>query len=145
MRTVPHMVAVMTPFPKHVDVGDSLAIAEQLMHKHGIRHLPVMDGDDVIGIISDRDLQRVAALGHHASEETELMVEDLCQHRPYMVDVGDPLPKVLAVMVEKRIGAVLVLKEGELAGIFTATDACKLLMEQLQREFGPQPPGNDAA
>ena len=145
MRTVPHMVSVMTPFPYHISCFASLGEAEQLMSTHDIRHLPVMDGDDIVGIVSDRDLKRVAALGHRAADETELEVGDLCQHRPYLVDVADPLPEVLAVMVEKRIGAVIVLKDGELAGIFTATDACKLLMERLIRDHGPTPPGHEAA
>ncbi len=79
------------------------------------------------------------------SEETELMIGDLCMHRPFFVDVADPLHIVLDAMAEKRLGSVLVLKEGELAGLFTAVDACRLLSQTLLEQFAPNPPGTTAA
>jgi acetoin utilization protein AcuB len=59
--------------------------------------------------------------------------------------VADPLDRVLDAMTEKRLGSVLVLKEGELAGVFTASDACQLLAELLRDQFHPAPPGTSAA
>ncbi len=145
MRHLPQMVSVMTPFPYHIDATARLADAWQLMESHGIRHLPVLENGDIVGILSERDLERARIAGHPLSEETELMAGDLCTHRPYFVDVSDPLHAVLDVMAEKRLGSVLVLKEGELAGLFTAVDACRLLSKLLLENFGPPPPGTDAA
>ena len=140
MHAIPQIVAVMTPFPYHVRTDTPLAQVEATMAEHGIRHLPVVDGDDVVGIISDRDLKHLSTWGHHAGEESELIAGDLCAHRPYLADVSDPLDRVLDAMEEKRLGAVIVLKQGELAGIFTATDACRLLAHKLRKDQG-QPPG----
>jgi CBS domain-containing protein len=139
------MVSVMTPFPYHIDAAAKLASAWQLMEEHGIRHLPVFENGDIIGIVSERDLERAHTAGHPLREETELLVGDLCTHRPYFVDVADPLHAVLDVMAETRLGSVLVLKEGELAGLFTAVDACRLLSKLLLDQFGPTPPGTEAA
>lgn len=145
MRHMPQMVAVMTPFPHHIDAGAPLAAAQAMMAEHDIRHLPVFERGDVVGIISERDLERAHIPGHPLREETDLVIGDLCRRRPLFVDVGDPLDRVLMAMAEKRIGSVLVLKEGELAGVFTATDACRLLASLLLEQFGPTPPGTDAA
>lgn len=145
MRHLPQMVSVMTPFPYHIDATARLADAWQLMEEHNIRHLPVFEDGDIIGMLSERDLERARIAGHPLREETELMAGDLCTHRPYFVDVADPLHAVLDAMAEKRLGSVLVLKEGELAGMFTAVDACRLLSKLLLEHFGPTPAGTDAA
>lgn len=145
MRHMPQMVAVMTPFPHHVDAGTPLGAALQMMAEHDIHHLPVLEHGDVIGIISERDLERAHPPGHPLRAETDLLVGDLCQRRPLFVDVADPLDRVLDAMTEKRLGSVLVLKEGELAGVFTASDACQLLAELLRDQFHPAPPGTSAA
>lgn len=144
MRHMPHMVAVMTPFPRHIETSTPLATAAALMQEQHIRHLPVTEDGDLIGIISHRDLERARTPGHPLASETELTAGDLCTHRPYCVDVGDPLDRVLDAIVDKHLGAVLVLKEGELVGIFSAVDACHLLSELLRERFHPDP-GFDAA
>ncbi len=145
MRHMPQMVAVMTPFPHHVAADAPLSEALAMMEAHDIRHLPVFESGDVVGVISERDLERTHVPGHPLREETDLVVGDLCRRRPLFVDVGDPLDRVLTAMAEKRLDSVLVLKEGELAGVFTATDACRLLASLLLEQFGPTPPGTEAA
>jgi len=139
------MLVVMTPFPYHIEAGSSLAIAVRMMEDHDIRHLPVLEDGDVVGIISERDLERAKILGHPLSEETELTVGDLCTRQPYFVDISDPLDRVLDALAEKRLGSALVLKDGELAGIFTSMDACRLLAQTLREQFHTPPPGDDAA
>lgn len=145
MRHIPQMVAVMTPFPYHIAAEATLADAVAMMNEHNVRHLPVFDAGDIVGILSERDIERAKIPGHPLRDEIELRVGDLCTQRPYFVDVADPLDRVLDVLVEKRIGSALVLKEGELAGVFTAVDACELLARLLRDQFGPTPPGTEAA
>ena len=145
MRHMPQMLVVMTPFPHHIDADASLASAWQMMEDGDIRHLPVFEHGDIIGVISARDLERAHMPGHPLSDETELLVGDLCTRRPYFVDISDPLDRVLDTMVDKRIGSALVLKEGDLAGVFTAADACRLLANTLREQFPPPSPGTEAA
>lgn len=140
---IPPMVAVMTPFPHHIDAAASLNSAQELMEAHGIRHLPVFENGDVAGVLSARDLERARMIGHPLRDETELTVGDICRRRPYFVDVSDPLDKVLEALAEKRIGSALVLKDGELAGLFTAMDACLLLAQTLREQSSA--PGNHVA
>ena len=144
-RHLPQMLVVMTPFPHHIDANATLVEAAAMMDTHDIRHLPVLERGDIVGILSERDLERAKILGHPLRDETELRVGDICTQRPYFVDISDPLNRVLDAMVEKRIGSVLVLKDGELAGVFTALDACRLLSQDLSERFPHPTPGTDAA
>lgn len=145
MRHIPQMLVVMTPFPHHIDANATLTDAVAMMEAHDIRHLPVFENGDILGILSERDIERAKILGHPLRDETELRVGDICAQRPYFVDVSDPMDRVLDAMVEKRLGSVLVLREGELAGVFTAVDACKLLTQLLRDTFPRPTPGTKAA
>lgn len=134
MREIPLMGDVMSPLPYSITAAAGLTEAATLMETHAIRHLPVYADGDLVGIFSQRDLERGRILGHPLAD-SELVVGDLCAGPPYFVDVGDPLDRVLESMVSHRIGSALVLQEGELAGIFTAIDACRLLAAWLQTAF----------
>lgn len=145
MRHIPQMLVVMTPFPHHIDAGASLTEARAMMEEHDIRHLVIFGDGDIVGLISKDDLERVRTPGHPLRDETELKVGDLCTHEPYFVDVSDPLDRVLDAMAGQHIGSALVLREGELAGVFTAMDAYRLLAHTLREQFPPPTPGTEAA
>jgi acetoin utilization protein AcuB len=145
MRHIPQMLVVMTPFPQHIDAGATLATASQIMEEHNIHHLPVFEQGDIVGVLSERDLERARIPGHPLRDETELRVGDLCTRRPYFVDVSDPLDRVLDAMADKRIGSALVLKEGDLVGVFTSIDAYRLLANTLRDQFPAPTPGTEAA
>ncbi|HSB96191.1 MAG TPA: CBS domain-containing protein [Spongiibacteraceae bacterium] len=145
MRHIPQMLIVMTPFPHHIDASASLTAASQMMEEHDIHHLPVFEHNDIIGVISARDLERARMPGHPLRDETELRVADLCTGRPYFVDVSDPLDRVLDAMADKRIGSALVLKDGDLVGVFTSIDAYRLLANTLRDRFPTPTPGTEAA
>lgn len=139
-KHVPHMLSVMMAFPYCIGARDSLAAAEAMMNEHDIRHLPVEDEGDIIGIISHRDLLRAVAVGERVADQRDLEVGDLVTHRPYLVDINDPVDAVLRAMLEKRLGSVLVLKDGELVGIFTTSDALRQYALLLDEVYQPQSP-----
>ena len=58
MDRIPSIGSVMTPFPHVVNVDDSLRLARAVMVEHDVRHLPVKDGDTLVGLLTDRDLKR---------------------------------------------------------------------------------------
>jgi acetoin utilization protein AcuB len=120
---LPRLVSVITPFPFHVESSDSIDNARQLMTEHRIRHLIVMKDGDISGLLSERELQHHAAI-YGNSSDNNLTVEDICASNIVIADIHDPLDKVLDVMAEERLGCVVVLRDGELAGIFTTTDVC---------------------
>jgi CBS domain-containing protein len=88
---------------------------------------------------------KAVRLGESVSEMHDILVSDVINHRPYMVDVSDPLPQILRAMADKHIGSVLVLKEGEVVGIFTTNDALRRLAQNLEDAFPANDPNDDAA
>jgi acetoin utilization protein AcuB len=133
----------MTAFPYFIEVGAGLKAATQMMERHGIRHLPVKDGDQLIGVVSDRDIKR-AKRELHVSDIVirETYIVDL--RETYIVDLTERLDSVLLHLAQRHIGCALVVKEGRLAGIFTTTDACRVFGEYLRSLF-PTGPGDDVA
>ncbi|MFQ5757458.1 MAG: CBS domain-containing protein [Acidiferrobacterales bacterium] len=135
MKHIPLIKSVMTAFPYFIEVDAGLKAATQMMERHGIRHLPVKDGDELIGVVSDRDIKRA---------KRELHVSDIVVRETYIVDLNERLDSVLLRLAQRHIGCALVVKEGRLAGIFTTTDACRVFGEYLRSLF-PTEPGDDVA
>lgn len=144
MDHIPALAVTMTPFPYAVDVGDSLRRARALMIEHRVRHLPVLDGHTLVGVLTDRDLKRGLDPAVGLPSIDELFVRDVYTPEPYAVDSSTPLDAVLEHMVAHHLGSALVTKHGRLVGIFTATDACRAYCEHLRKLFPPRP-GADVA
>ena len=68
-----------------------------------------------------------------AQDSFERQMRDALARDPYVVDVGAPLDEVLLAMAERHIGSALVTRGGRLAGILTATDACRAFGETLRQ------------
>lgn len=140
-KHMPKLISVMTPFPYQIDDTASIAEGQAEMRKHNIRHLLVVRDQDIVSIVSDRDLNR-AYLHGGSDTADQLQIGDVCPQRVYLADANDQLDIVLEVMVEKKLGSIVVTKEGEPTGIFTAADACQHFAAYLREQFSPedQPP-----
>ena len=114
------------------------------MVEHAVRHLPVKKGDTLVGVLTDRDLKRALDPDLGLAPKDELFVRDVFVPDAYTVDTSEPLDRVLEEMTGQHLGSVLVTSHGRLAGIFTSTDACRVLCGHL-RALAPPRPGNDAA
>jgi acetoin utilization protein AcuB len=141
---IPSMSSVMTPFPYYVEPGDPVRRARELMCEHEVRHLPVLRDHHLVGILTDRDLRRAMDPDVGLPPKDELFVRDLYMPDPFVVDSATPLDDVLDYMAANHIGSALVTKQGRLAGIFTATDACRVYCDHLRKLF-PERAGADVA
>lgn len=140
---IPSVMAVMTPFPWFVQVEDDLDRARKLMAEHGIRHLPVTQGGELIGVVSTRDIELVESTVDGREREA-LRVRDACVRDVYIAGVGEPLDTVVLEMARRHTHSTLVVKNRKLVGILTVTDACRAFGEFLRAMF-PYDGGNDAA
>ncbi len=103
-----------------------------LMEEHRIRHLPVVRGESIVGIISDRDVRLVAALTY--AEKHQVRAADIMTPDPLIVRVTAALDEVALAMSERKVGSAVVTgADGKLVGIFTATDALNALVEIIRR------------
>jgi acetoin utilization protein AcuB len=144
MNHMPAIGSVMTPFPYVVQVTDSVLAARVLMIEHEVRHLPVKDGNRLVGVLTDRDLKRALDPSLRLPPKEELFVRDVFVPDAYVVDVAKPLHDVLNHLSTQHIGSALVTKNGRLVGIFTLTDAARLFGEHLRSLF-PSHAGDEVA
>lgn len=125
-----------TPDPITADEDMAIEDLRSLMEEHGIRHLPIVRGDTVVGVISNRDVRVVSGLT--AAEKLQVRAADIMAPDPVSVRAATPLDEVAYVMSEKKVGSVIVLDEdGQLLGIFTATDALNALIEIVRGTSAP--------
>ena len=101
------------------------------MRKHNIRHLPVLDGGALVGIVSDRDLRLVESVAGTTTRGT--LVEEAMTPEPYIVEADTPLRDVVEKMVDHKLGCAVVTERGKVAGIFTTIDALRALLA-LERQ-----------
>ncbi len=116
--------------------------AALLIRRTGRRHVPVLDYQDhVIGIISDRDVSRLAPsmLARMTPEEYNSIFDATpitvaMTKNPIVVTPETPIKEAVGVLYSKKIGALLVVEDGKLAGILTVSDMLGLLNQLLNEE-----------
>ena len=130
---MPTLARYMTPNPQTIARGATMAEAHRVMRAHQIRHLPVMDGTRVVGIVSVHDLHLLETLPGVSPDEVD--VEDAMSTDVYVASERDELPDVVERMADAKIGSAVVLDaDGGLLGIFTTVDALRALADILRRE-----------
>ena len=115
---------LMTPQPWTVQLDDSLAVARQMLVEREIHHLPVLDGGNVVGMVTERDLSHMA---NRLGTVADVVVPATT------VAADTALDNALDVMATNRSDAVIVTNEGTVEGIFTASDAVRELRDILRR------------
>ena len=104
--------------------------ALKLMAEKGIGAVLVLEGDKVVGIMSERDYARKVALKGKTAEGTrvsEIMTEDVIYVEP-----SQPIEECMALMVGKRIRHLPVLDGSNLAGIISIGDVVKAMISEQQ-------------
>lgn len=124
------MNEVMSPAPHTIGSEQKLMKAHKMMRELGIRHLPVLRGGRLVGVISQRDLYFLETI---AGVDVEIdKVADAMTPEVYVVRPDDYLRDVARVMADHRYGCAVVTDEqGGVVGIFTATDALRHVADSL--------------
>lgn len=130
MKAIPQVQKYMTYVPKTIGFDQTLAQARDVMRSLNARHLPVLNGGKLVGLLSDRDISLVMQF-NDVNPET-LMVEEAYTPDPYFTAPTTPLSDVVAHMAEKKFGCAIIVDNGKVVGIFTETDAYKALAELLE-------------
>jgi acetoin utilization protein AcuB len=117
----------MTAGPHTIGREQSLTAAKQLMHKTHVRHLPVLHGGTLVGVISERELDVIEAL----PGSKQLSVEDAMVPDVYTISEDAPLETVAADMARLKLGSAIVLKGNDVVGVFTAVDGLRALADVL--------------
>lgn len=123
------IVAYMTPLPHTVGSEQTITFAQEMMRKYDVRHLPVLHGGELYGIVSERDLGVIAGLNEVNPDETT--VEEAMTQEAYTVSRETPLFDVLTHMLDQKYGSAIVIEGTKVVGIFTTHDAVRLLVENF--------------
>lgn len=113
----------MTPSPESVEVSQTVGEARALMDAHDIRHLPVLDGRMLVGVVTDRDVRGLAP---------ELRVDEVMTAAPYSVSPTTPLEVAARHMARHKLGSCVAEEAGRVIGVLTTTDGMRALVEVLE-------------
>ena len=131
---------IMTNNPVTVDASATVAEAMTTLHDLDVRHLPVVDNGELVGILSDRDLRGYAAPdfvedGEEADvrERLETLVSDVMAADVATLEPESGLTEAIDMMIEERVGALPVVnaRSQELAGIVSYVDILRAVRESL--------------
>ena len=131
---------LMTPDPITVTAEASLAEAWDLMRLLNSRHIPVVEGRNLIGMVSDRDLSRIDMAGILANQGADALraklatpVVKIMSTDVISVDTEADLGEVVRLLIEHKVGALAVMRPGtrEIAGILSYIDVLKVVQSSL--------------
>lgn len=129
-KSIPSVQKYMTVLPHSIGVDQTLAHAEKMMTELRVRHLPVLDGGRIVGVLSDRDVKLVESFKDVDPEKVK--VDEAYSPDPYIVNPGTPLNEICETMAAKRYSCVLIEDNHKLVGIFTWIDALRAFSEMME-------------
>lgn len=128
-KAIPTIQKYMTTNPHSIGKYQTLATAEKIMHQHKIRHLPVLDGGQLIGIISDRDVKFLESFKD--VDPSKVKLDSMYIEKVFTVEPDAHLDEVCDVMAENKYGSTVVMSNNKLVGIFTWVDALRAMSDLL--------------
>ena len=136
----------MTRLVHTIGSQSPLSDAHRLMNDHAIRHLPVLEGGKLVGVVSMRDLHLIETL--KGVDPKEVTVDEAMSQDAYTVPPGTALIEVARTMAQHKYGSAVIARDGKVEGIFTTIDALKALEAVLatpRRKSTPRQLGKPGA
>jgi acetoin utilization protein AcuB len=119
----------MTPGAVTIGAEQTLLAAHEIMRAHEVRHLPVLQAGELVGVISERDLAVVEALpGVRAAD---VLVEDAMSTDVLTSAPDALLGAVAARMADRKVGSAIVIAEERVLGVLTTVDLLRALADVL--------------
>jgi CBS domain-containing protein len=112
-----------------ISADDSLSTVQDIMTLGGVRHMPVVRGGQLVGVVSQRDLLRASLsnLTSFGSDERRAFLHAVEIRRvmsapAIVIEADAPAEQAALLMAERKIGCLPVMARGSLIGIVTETD-----------------------
>ena len=124
----PKVREFMTPVPQTIDAELTLSQARQRMYSVKARHLPVVENDALVGILSQRDIAVIEGL--KGVDSDKVTVKEAMVPQPFTCGPEAHLHAVAEEMADHKYGAAIVVQSdhpSQVVGVFTTTDAMRAL------------------
>jgi len=131
LRQYPEVREYMTPAPHTIAPTSSLSRAIRAMRDNRIHHLPVVERDRVVGVLSQRDILIMESLP--GVNPTEVRVDEAMVRDVFTAAPDTPVGEVVETMLERRLGSTVVSEGDRVLGVFTTTDALRALQDLLKQ------------
>ena len=129
---------IMTKNVIKLNLGDDLTKAETLFKMNHIRHIPVVSGNKILGMLSYTDLLRISFADAVDEEEIEVdvtvynmfTIEQVMTRNLVTISPDSSIKEVAEILAVKEFHALPVVQDELLVGIVTTTDLIKYLLKQ---------------
>jgi acetoin utilization protein AcuB len=130
---------IMTPNPITIGPTDTVGEVDRILFEQGIRQLPVAQGSNLVGIITDRDIRSFLS-GKYFDSQRELdramstQVSAIMTAKPISLSPDDDVRDAVELLIEEKIGGIPVADQSEgVVGIVTYVDVLKCFLEDLDQ------------
>jgi len=127
---------IMSSNPVTVNLSNKVRDVAQIFLDKNIRHIPVVSGNDLIGMISKTDIDRISFVTKNQDQKANtqiydgLAIEQIMTTQLDTVDTSDEIREAAKKLSTGSYHALPVMSQGHLEGIVTSTDVINYLLEQ---------------
>jgi len=129
---------VMTSNPICVPRNESISTARHLINEKGVHHLPVVDGDRLVGIVTSNDFLRVSfgEFGNQDGRSLDAILDhtysipDIMNDNPVSIDKSNTIREAARILAISDFHSLPVVDGSTLVGIVTSSDLIRHLLEQ---------------
>ena len=140
----------MTPDPQTLSIEHSLLDAVLMLRRSNLRHIPILEDGQLVGLLSDRDISRLAPslLVPLSAEDYNRVFEDtrvgkIMTRSPLCIAPDALLSEAVETLDSNRLGCLPVLDEGRLVGIITVSDMLRALRDLISGTTSHTPTPED--
>ena len=138
MKKNESITKIMSKDPVSISRNATISAARKALEDNGIHHLPVTDGDRLVGIITSSDLLRVSfgEFGNQDARSLDAMLDhtysisDLMIAQPVTIGTGQSVRDAAAVLAKSGFHSLPVVDDESLVGIVTSSDLIQYLLDQ---------------
>lgn len=127
---------IMSKNPVTIESSKSLYDVEDLLNRHSIRHIPVVEGDRLIGVISRSDLLRISVTDLNEEEDgiesviyDNYSISQVMTKMPVFIGVDYTIKEAAKLLSQQSFHSLPVVEEGKLVGIVTSGDLINYLIK----------------
>ncbi len=117
---------------------DRLLDADLLVRRAAVRHMPVVQDGQLVGLLTERDIRRYAPSILHSTQDEyndifeQTKVEKVMTRQVKTISPDAPLAEAASMLYQERLGCMPVVENGALVGIITRTDILRFANDALQ-------------